>query len=205
MLDNLQREYQDAQEHYDRTQHQLQLLEEKHKKVSNSIQEGNTLSQSIITMLNSQHEEEKEHLTQQLHSYKGRVEQLERQLNISQYTKSSIPFLNLGIVKRIKKYAENSQRQLTEYDLRTLADAVKDYFPDLLTDLEGSPDVTPLAKNVCLLTLLNLKPGDIVNLLGISSSQVSNLRKEINLALFNENTTRTLYQNLSRRYKILSS
>ena len=205
MLDNLQREYQDAQEHYDKTQHQLQQLEEKHKKVSNSIQEGNTLSQSIITMLNSQHEEEKEHLTQQLHSYKGRVEQLERQLNISQYTKSSIPFLNLGIVKRIKIYAADSRRQLSENDLRTLADAVKEYFPDLLTDLEGSPDVTPLAKNVCLLTLLNLKPGEIVNLLGVSSSQVSNLRKEINLALFNENTTRTLYQNLSRRYKILSS
>lgn len=65
--------------------------------------------------------------------------------------------------------------------------------------------ITPLAKNVCMLTILNLKPGEIVNLLGISSSQVSNLRRDVNMALFNENTTRTLYQNLSRRYKILSS
>ena len=204
-LNHLQREYAEAQDNYNRTQHQLQQLEEKHKKMLNSIRKGNTPSQSIITMLNSQHEEEKKQLTQQLHSYRERVEQLERQLNISQYTKSSIPFLNLGIVKRIKIYAADSRRQLSENDLRTLADAVKEYFPDLLTDLEGSPDVTPLAKNVCLLSLLNLKPGEIVNLLGVSSSQVSNLRKEINFALFNENTTRTLYQNLSRRYKILST
>ena len=86
----------------------------------------------------------------------------------------------------------------------TLADAAKEHFPDLITDLDSSPDITPLAKNVCLLTILNLKPGEIVNLLGISSSQVSNLRKDVNLALFNDNTTRTLYQNLSRHYRILS-
>jgi len=87
----------------------------------------------------------------------------------------------------------------------TLADAAKEHFPDLITDLDSSPDITPLAKQVCLLTILNLKPREIVNLLGISSSQVSNLRKEVNMALFNENTTRTLFQNLSKRYKILSS
>ena len=183
----------------------MQLLDQKHKIVVDSIQKGNAPSQDTIDMLNAQHEDEKQHLTLQLHAYTERVEQLERYLIISQYAKSSIPFLNLGIIKRIKIYAKDNHRQLSENDLRTLADAVRDSFPDLITDLEGSPSVTPLAKNVCLLTLLNLKPGEIVHLLGISSSQVSNLRKEINMALFNENTTRTLYQNLSKRYKILSS
>ena len=180
-------------------------MDEKHHLLLKTAQRENAASEALITMLNAQHESEKEQLTLQLHSTSERVEQLERQLNISQYTKSSVPFFNLGIIKRIKKYAGESQRQLSENDLLTLADAVKNYFPDLITDLDGSPDVTPLAMNVCLLTILNLKPGEIVNLLGISSSQVSNLRKDVNLALFDENTTRTLYQNLSRRYKILSS
>ena len=204
-LEVLQREYEEAKSNYNKTKKQLQLLDQKHKIVLDSIQKGNAPSQETINMLNAQHEDEKKHLTLQLQAYTERVEQLERHLNISQYAKSSIPFLNLGIVKRIRIYAKNNHRQLSENDLRTLADAVRDCFPDLITDMEGSPSVTPLAKNVCLLTLLNLKPGEIVNLLGISSSQVSNLRKEINMALFNENTTRTLYQNLSKKYKILSS
>ena len=204
-LEELQREYAEAQNHLKRTQERLHRLDEKHHLLLKTAQRENAASEALITMLNAQHESEKEQLTLQLHSTSERVEQLERQLNISQYTKSSVPFFNLGIIKRIKKYAGESQRQLSENDLLTLADAVKNYFPDLITDLDGSPDVTPLAMNVCLLTILNLKPGEIVNLLGISSSQVSNLRKDVNLALFDENTTRTLYQNLSRRYKILSS
>ena len=204
-LEELQREYAEAQNHLKRTQERLHRLDEKHHLLLKTAQRENAASEALITMLNAQHESEKEQLTLQLHSTSERVEQLERQLNISQYTKPSVPFFNLGIIKRIKKYAGESQRQLSENDLLTLADAVKNYFPDLITDLDGSPDVTPLAMNVCLLTILNLKPGEIVNLLGISSSQVSNLRKDVNLALFDENTTRTLYQNLSRRYKILSS
>ena len=204
-LEELQREYEEAQCNYDRTQQQLQQMDEKHHHLLKTVQKDKSASKSLIDTLNARHVAEKEQLTQQLHSTCEKVEQLERQLNISQYTKSSIPFFNLGIIKRIKKYAGESQRQLSENELLTLADAVKNYFPDLITDLDGSPEVTPLALNVCLLTILNLKPGEIVNLLGISSSQVSNLRKDVNLALFDENTTRTLYQNLSRRYKILSS
>jgi uncharacterized protein YoxC len=204
-LEVLQREYEDAKDNYEITQEQLQLLDKKHNNLLDSIQKENATPQATIDMLNAQHEKDKQQLTQQLHSYAERVEQLERQLKISQYTIPSLPFLNLGIIKRIKIYAKDNHRQLSKSELRTLTDAVRDYFPDLINDLENSPDVTPLAKDVCLLTILNLKPGEIVNLLGISSSQVSNLRKEINMALFNENTTRTLYQNLSKRYKILSS
>ena len=205
MLEELQREYTEAQNQYTRIQKQLRQIEERHKTVLNSFQRGNDESQALITMLNTQHEEEKERLTRELSSYTERVEQLERQLKISQYTKSSQPFLSLGIVRRIIIYAQDSRRQLSNNDLLTLASAVKEHFPDLITDLDSAPFITPLAKNVCMLTILNLKPGEIVNLLGISSSQVSNLRKDVNMALFNENTTRTLYQNLSRHYKILSS
>lgn len=204
-LEDLQREYAEAQNHLKKTMEQLQRLDEKHHHLLKSAQKEYAASEAVITMLNAQHESEKELLTQQLHSASERVVHLEHQLNISQYRKSSIPFFNLGIIKRIKIYAKDSRRQLSENDLLALADAVKDCFPDLITDLKSSPNVTPLAMNVCLLTILNLKPGEIVNLLGISSSQVSNLRKDVNLALFDENTTRTLYQNLSRRYKILSS
>ncbi len=204
MLQELQIEYAEALQNYNEIKKQLQQSDEKLDNVINSSNKGNAESQAIIDTLNNQHKVEKEKLIQQLNSYTVKIEQLEQQLKISQYTKPSIAFFNLGIVRRIKIYAKDSQRNLSKTDMLTLVDAVKEYFPNLITDLDSSPDITPLAKNVCLLTILNLKPGEIVNLLGISSSQVSNLRKDVNLALFNDNTTRTLYQNLSRHYRILS-
>jgi len=204
-LEELQMEYAEAQQNYNNIKRQLQLSEEKYGNVINSSNKDNPESQAIIDILNNQHEAEKDKLTQQLHSHKEKIEQLERQLKISQYAKPSMAFFNLGIVRRIKIYAKDSQRHLSKTDMLTLADAAKEHFPDLITDLDSSPDITPLAKNVCLLTMLNLKPREIVNLLELSSSQVSNLRKDVNMALFNDNTTRTLFQNLSKRYKILSS
>ena len=205
LLQELQLEYAEALQNYNEIKKQLQLSDEKHDNVINSSNQVNAESQAIIDTLNNQHKVEKEKLTQQLYTYTEKIEQLERQLNISQSTKSSIVFFNLGIVRRIKIYAKDNLRQLSEKDIFTLTNAVKEYFPDLIIDLESSTAITPLAKNVCLLTILNLKPGEIVNLLGISSSQVSNLRKDVNLTLFNENTTKTLYRNLSRHYRILSS
>ncbi len=204
-LEQIEREYAEARKNYDRTTLQMKEMDAKHKKIIEAVKKENAESHNIIAMLNTQHETEREQLAQTLQSYKEKAELLERQLKITQYRKVSAPFLSLGIVKRIKLYAEDSHQVLNDNDLHTLTDAVKDHFPDLIADLNSAPSITPLAKNVCLLTLLNLKPGEIVALLGISSSQVSNLRKDINVALFNENTTRTLYQNLTKRYKIIYS
>ena len=204
-LEELQMEYAEALQNYNKIKKQLQKSEEQHEHMINSSNKENPASLAIIDILNDQHKAEKEKLIQQLRSHTEKIEQLERQLKISQYAKPSIAFFNLGIIKRIKIYAKDSQRHLSKNDMLTLADAAKEHFPDLITDLESSPAITPLAKSVCLLTMLNLKPREIVNLLEISSSQVSNLRKDVNMALFNDNTTRTLFQNLSKRYKILSS
>ena len=44
----------------------------------------------------------------------------------------------------------------------------------------------------------------INRLLDISSSQVANLKKRLNQMLFGEGTSRTLYKNLSLRYKFYS-
>lgn len=44
----------------------------------------------------------------------------------------------------------------------------------------------------------------IVHLLGISSAQVANLKKDVNKALFGEDTAKTIYKNLVSRYSFLS-
>jgi hypothetical protein len=59
--------------------------------------------------------------------------------------------------------------------------------------------------HVCLLVALNIQPNEITHLLDISAAQVGNLKKDLNNALFNENTARTLYKNLATHYKIMST
>ena len=204
-LKRLEVDYAKAQDDYTRMLQSMKHLEAKHREVIAAAKKDHIESHALIDMLNRQHEEERERLEQELQEAKDRVEQLDRQLKLSDYQKAVVPFLNQGIVKRVRHYAEDSQHQLSENDLNTLAGVVNDYFPDLISDIDGSPAISPLARQVCLLALLNVKPGDIVHLLGISSSQVSNLRRELNVALFNENTTRTLYQNLAKRYQVQTS
>ena len=80
-----------------------------------------------------------------------------------------------------------------------------DYFPDLISDLNGAPGISTLGMHVCLLVALNIQPNEITHLLGISSAQVGNLKKDVNNALFDESTAKTLYKNLTTRYKIMSS
>jgi hypothetical protein len=53
---------------------------------------------------------------------------------------------------------------------------------------------------VGILSAMNFRSGDIANLLDLSFQQVSNIKKSISLALFNEKTARSLYMNLVKHY-----
>ena len=106
----------------------------------------------------------------------------------------------MGIVKRIRIYAKQNNKLLEDNDRLQLFQAASEKLPHLINDLNNAQNITGLSVDICLLTILNLKSGEITHLLGISSSQVGNLKKSINRTLFNEDTARTLYINLSLRY-----
>lgn len=128
------------------------------------------------------------------------------QLKIAGYKKNSVPYLNLGIVTRIKDYyAKDRDKILKGEELDSLVKVTSEYFPDLISDLNSAPGISALGIHVCLLVALNIQPNEITHLLDISSAQVGNLKKDLNNALFNDNTARTLYRNLISRYKILST
>ena len=212
-MDSLTREYEGKLS-------QLRQLETSHKKRIETIQKelGNAKeknmvllsqnkgSQEIINNLNMQFEEERNNLLQEINSYASKVGELERQLKISAYKKNSMPFLNTAIVMRIKEYyTKDPNKKISEEELKSLVKVTNDYFPDLISDLNNAPGISSLGIHVCLLVALNIQPGDIVHLLDISSAQVGNLKKDLNNALFSENTAKTLYKNLTTHYKIMSS
>ena len=208
-MDSLTREYEGKLS-------QLQQLETSHKKRIETIQKelGNAReknkgllsqnkdSQEIMAKLNTQFDEERNSLLREINDYASKVSELERQLKISAYKKNSMPFLKTGIVVRIKEYyAKDPSKKLSEEELKSLVEFTNDYFPDLISDLNHASGISNLGIHVCLLVALNIQPCDIIHLLDISSAQVGNLKKDINNALFSENTAKTLYKN--RRSSIL--
>ena len=218
-IESLKKSHADALLGYEKKLQQLQQLESAHKRTIATIQEemdkaketNNSLlsaraeAQNIITSLTRQHEESKHELSDEIKEYKDRLEMLEHQLELAGYKEKSIPFLSMGIVKRVKLFAKDGRTQLSDHDLQQLTEAVSDYYPDLVSDLKAASNISDLGIRVCLLVVLNLKSSEIVHLLNISSQQVGNLKKDINTTLFNDATAVTLFKNLSSRYKIFCS
>ena len=218
MLNRLREEHRKASEAYADKLEQLQQAERKHQRTINTIKNelGQTRSENldvktenaeakrIIEQLNIQYEEETGKLNGEIASLIKKVEELERQIRISDYKQKSTPFLGLGIVKRVFLFAEDCQKQLSHSDMKLLMDAVYDHYPDLICDLNAASNVSELGKIVCVLVAMHLQPNEITHLLNISSQQVGNLKKAINTALFHESTALTLYKNLSSRYKVPS-
>ena len=218
-IESLKKSHADALLGYEKKLQQLQQLESAHKRTIATIQEemdkaketNNSLlsaraeAQNIITSLTRQHEESKQELSDEIKEYKDRMEMLEHQLELAGYKEKSIPFLSMGIVKRVKLFAKDGRTQLSDHDLQQLTEAVSDYYPDLVSDLKVASNISDLGIRVCLLVVLNLKSSEIVHLLNISSQQVGNLKKDLNTTLFNDATAVTLFKNLSTRYKIFCS
>ena len=191
---------------------QLKVITDKHQQTVKSIKENlglamiaNEEAQVVIETLNKQNQMETKRLMMEIEERQKRVETLERQLSISGYKEKSDPFFRLGIVKRIKIYARDYKACLSDSDQVLLYNSVKEYYPELINDMMCSSTVSNLGMQVCFLVILQLRPNEITHLLNISSSQVGNLKKGVNAALFGDSTARTLYKNLSQRYKILPS
>jgi hypothetical protein len=202
---------------YEEKLSQLHQLEDAHQRLIQTIQwelekvrgentvakNTNEESARLIANLNNQYNEEKARLSNELHRYIDKAERLERQLIVSEYRKS-IPYLSQGVVKRVKLFAEDEKKRLSKRDLKLLVQLTSEHFPDLISSLHGTAGIGDRGLHVCVLVLIGLSPKEITHLLGISSSQVGNLKQDINQALFQEDTATTLYKNLLSRYKMVS-
>lgn len=215
-LSLITQEYAETVRIYEDRLRQLAQLDSRHQQVIGAIRQELTEeysknkelrneqaeAQKLIIQLNMQHDADRLRLTQEIAELSDMVERLKRQAGAGGYKQSILAFMSMGIVKRIMIYANDPQKRLSKEDMRQLAEAAESCLPSLMHDLSSAGDIGQLATQVCLLALLDLRPNAIVHLLGISSSQVANLKKQLNAALFNEPTARSLYRNLTSRYKI---
>lgn len=150
----------------------------------------------------AQYEAETEKLTGEIETLKSQIQALERREEIAGWRKTSIPFSNTGIIKRVRFIIDNPPKSLSDGDMAQLVQTVNEYYPDLIVDLANSVGSNSHGTYVGILTAMNVSPSDITRLIGISSSQVSNIRLNQNRLLFNEKTARTLSANLRNKYHL---
>ena len=218
-LEKILTEHEQAVKLYDEKLLRLQLLEMGYKGTIATIQHNLEKMQKenanvksdyaeLLRMkneLNSQFEQSRQQLTDELNNTMAKVEDLEHKVRVSEFQQKAISFTSMGVVRRIKYYRVKENKKLEAAELLQLHDTVRDFFPDLLFDLQQVMATDSLGTNLCLLVLLDLSPKEIAILLDISPKQVSNYKRDINDALFNDLTATTLFKNLSARYQVLSA
>ena len=215
-LNLLKTDYADATEKYSRNLHILQLLEESHKAVIQEFQmeldnakqenlsfrkQNNEVKHQFIEQ-NAKFELEKAELQEENTLLKQKIEDLQSHGDIAGTVNVAHDYLEESIVRRVFSLLKTPQISLSENEKKQLLMVTTQYYPALIHDLKVKGHLPPLAIFVCILTAANLRSSDIANLLSVSFQQVSNLKQQINVVLFNNSTARSLYSNIVRHYEI---
>ena len=184
-------------------------VDDMHKAVNEKLKETSdervTLNKHHLDTLNNQLQQEKDRLLREAEESKKTINELNRKLSLLRNTKEQSPFFKTDIYQRLFIIEKYNKKQMTDRDWDSLEKAMLKYFPDFIQDLNCANGISVLGRHVCILVALKITPTSICHLLAISKSQVGNLKREINNTLFNEDTARTLYKNLSRHYGIVTT
>ncbi len=217
-IERLKSNYAEATKQYKENLHAINLLEDAHKQVINIIQqelvhakeestkyeERYQKAQSAITDINNQYEADILELKAENERLQESINHLKRYKDLTPFVENSQSFLNTGIVMRIMQNVGKSRYSMTEAEWSEFMAAVGKHFAPLIGDLNALEAITPTKMRICGLSILQLRTSDIANLLGIFPQRVTNLKGELNTALFGDSSARTLYHNLVQRYNILA-
>lgn len=201
----MQKEYSNAIITYQDNLRSLEMLETARKATIETIQQELGDAHKAMVKINEQYENSKAELMEENETLKRKITELERQSPVAKQLEHTKEFKETDIVKRIFDLLDHPTISLSDDELDSLTKTVSLFYPPLIHDLTQTKDISVLGRRVCMLAILNLRPGDIANLLDLSSQQVSNLRLSLNHSLFGEETARTLYKNLVQRYGIYTS
>jgi len=193
-IKKLKTEFIKATEEYEDNLHQLQLLEFTYQKV---IAE-HTDSYSRVYQ---DYESEKSRLLEENGVLQNRIDELQNNEAISKHIEVSESFKKEMIVTQILNLAEKRSGPLKEHFWTELIKAFGKRFPALYNDLRQHCDA-PQNIRVCILTVLDIGNDDQAIMLDTTKQRVSNIRRDLNNALFNEPSSRTLRKNLVVQYNI---
>lgn len=217
-LEQTRRELEETKTAYEKEINELNLLEKTHKHVieliqgelKSSLDESDMyrtqiqVSQHKIEEINRMHEESVQLHQEELERMRARIDDLRQKTGTTESLEAAKAFMESSIVRRVHHLAETSQYMLQDMEWETLVHEFRRCYPTLLSDLHQATSINNNGIRVCILVILKLRESDIAHFLNISSTSISNYKSDINLALFNDKSARTLFRNIERRYGILS-
>ena len=175
----LKTEYANASYEYEENLRELQLLESAHQ----------------------ENESERKRLLDENVELQSRIRELQKEKAISRNLSASALFAEEPIVKRFHEIGVQPLANVKEEEWAELTDTFANSYPDLFLDLCQYCN-TPQSIRVCMLTVMGLGNNEQANLLGTTSSRISNVKLALNKALFNESSSRTLNKNLLVKYSV---
>ena len=162
----------------------------------------------VVEMLQnevSQHErektqmaEEKSLLAQENHTLKEEI----GQMRVREHVIASENLSDEPIVKQINDLAQKP-RTMTQEEWRLLTKVFARYCPELLNDLRLH-NANRVMTRVCMLSALNVRHNEQAALLDMTKQEVTNAKTAINQKLFNQNSSRDIYQNIVNKYHLVS-
>ena len=217
-LEHTRRELEEAKAAYEKEINELSLLEETHKRVIELIQGELKSSQDESEMyraqfqtsqhrikeINCMHDESVRLHQEELERMSARIDDLLQKTGIPESLEAAKAFRETDIVRRVHHLAGKSQYMLQDMEWETLVQEFGRCYPALLSDLHQATSINNNGIRVCILLIIKLRESDIAHFLNVGDTAVSNYKSDINLALFNDKSARTLFRNIERRYGILS-
>ena len=217
-LERVRLELAEAEAAYQKEAHKLNIVKSTHQKVIRLIQ-GDVRSskeeakqmrakyneaQHRMNEINALYEESIKRHNEEMERVQAKIDDLRQKAGIDESIEAAQAFRETPIVKRILFLDSKSRYELSENEWGTLVREFGASYPTLLSDLHQIPALNEKGIRVGILVVLKLRESAIAHFIGLSDTAVSNYKSDINLALFKEKTSRSLFRNLERRYGIFS-
>ena len=216
-FNKLKKDYEVTSEQYQKNIHILELLDTSHQAViatiqrelehsqkeSDTYQKNYAKAQQEMAQISAQYESDKQKLKEENQRLSLKLELLEQKSLISKKLQVAKSFAETDIVKLIMVKERKPLSTLSGKDWKQLVNAVETYYPDILHDLSFLPKGSLQKTRTCLLVLLKISDSRIADWLDVKPTRVSNIKSELNQALFGDSSARSLYDNLKRKYSLI--
>ena len=201
-IERLESEFKDITEQYNKNKQAMLLLEESYKMTVASVQHRLENAQEVISELNGKYERSIALFKDETDALKKKLSEMNSQKSISELIDDGECFANSSIVLRVRELVEKQRVHILKRDWEELSAAFATYYPNLVKDLYDINNVTTQEIQTAFLVVLSIRTDDIARLLQVSGQRITNIKSELNLALFGTKSARTLFDNIKSRYGI---
>ena len=201
-IERLQSEFSALTDQYDKNKQAMLILEESYKMAVASAQHELENAQDVISELNEKYENSITLFKSESETLKKKLDELKSQKSIPELMDNAARFANSPIVIRVQELAEKQKSRILKKDWEELSSAVATYYPDLVKDLNNINNVTRQEIQTAFLVIINIRTDDIARLLRVSGQRITNIKSELNQALFGTKSARPFFDNMKSRYGI---